>query len=196
MFSIEEGEEYYYFGGQEGNPILNNIDKACQQMIDTTSKEGEPWEEFVSGNYLVSEAEKQAVLDSVESGSTLKVKLAELKLVESGGVHCLDFPTKGDCNIHDPSFRFNYSQRAFVEAVYGQGKDFVKNMNFLARFKIEGYYNPDAKIIFSRLGDIRKRLVDGAIAQACWLDDKENYSCFWANYSLADIQKYLCGIRA
>ena len=78
----ENGEAVLYFGGREANPILGNIDEACQELNRNLS-------------YRLSPNEKQAVLNSVEAGLTLKVRLTELELRTDNSTHYFKIdPTK------------------------------------------------------------------------------------------------------
>lgn len=111
MYEIEDGEAVFYFGGREKNPILDNIDEACEQLIK-------------KGNYQVRARDRKAVLDSVDSGQTLRFVLSELALKEDTFNSEFDFfeIDTEDCD------RLNPSQRALAEGIYDRGDAFVENM--------------------------------------------------------------------
>ena len=158
MYTIEDNDEFLYFGGREANPIFDNIGEATTQLLENQ-------------NYKPSEEGIKAVVASVQSGATLKVKLSDLEL-------------KGDneewryFEINTADYdSLNKSQRALAERVYGQGNDFVENMKMLNEEDIS-----TAKIYVLNPEYVKKNIEAGkALARACWLYNFGGISSFDAN---------------
>jgi hypothetical protein len=158
MYVVEEGEAILYFGGREANPIIKNIDEACDQLIQEE-------------NYRVKPEDKQAVLDTFESGHTLRVKLSELGLEHHSSVYSIF-----EINTYELD-ELNSVQRMFAEAVYGCGDDFVENMKM---FEEAGFFS--TRIYVSNPDRVKEYASKGeSIARVCWLDGFGNNSEFNAN---------------
>lgn len=112
LYMVEDGEAVLYFGRRCTNLIFRNIEKATSQLIDDY-------------NYVPGKGDIQTVLDTVESGNTLKIKLSDLEL--EGCNNELKYFTI-DTKDYDS---LNEVQRQFAERVYGQGDDFVSAMKML-----------------------------------------------------------------
>ena len=67
VYAIKEGKEILYFGGRPANPILGNIDEACQQLIS-------------NNNYRVNTAEMEAIKEAEKSGLVLRLEMDKLGL--------------------------------------------------------------------------------------------------------------------
>lgn len=117
LYRIEAGEVVLYFGQRETNLLFRNIKSATEQLLK-------------NNNYKPSKEEIKSVVDSVESGNTLKIKLSELEL-------------KGDNDewLYFEIRVINYEslnsiQRVFAEKIYGKEDDFKKNMKMFKDAKI------------------------------------------------------------
>ena len=158
LYRVEDGEAVLYFGGREANVIFDNIEEATSQLIKT-------------GNYVPKKEGIDAVVASVKSGSTLRVKLSELKLNRVNDEFSY---FEIDTSRYD---ELNAAQRLFAERVYGPGNDFVENMGMLAKAPIGKtriyVLNPDY---------VESKVVgDGAVARACWLNLFNNFSNVYAS---------------
>jgi len=171
MYTVKEGKEYLYFGGIEANPILGNIDEACRQLINNQ-------------NYKLDAAKKQAVLDSAESGLTLKIRLAELKLQRVTDEY-------GYFEIDTENYdRLNPSQRALAERVYGQGDNFIENMEMIRN---EGKIK-QTRIYTLMPGYVKKNAKDSPITRAGLLIDSYYNSNFIAIYRSVSCDNSLRGV--
>lgn len=99
-------EVFLYLGRGETNPVFNNIEEAVQQLMRT-------------GNYIPPKEDVEAVKSA---GTTLRVKLSDLRL--QGGDSEWRYFEIDTANYHN----LNPMERRVVERVYGQGDDFIKNM--------------------------------------------------------------------
>src|SRR3989344_2584664 len=113
VYAIEEGKEILYFGGREANPILGNIDEACQQLISNK-------------NYRVNTAEMEAIKEAEKSGLVLRLEMAKLGLKESN-----DEFSYLEIDTENPD-KLNPSQRDLAEVAYDKGNDFIENMKMLS----------------------------------------------------------------
>jgi len=172
MYAVEDGEAVLYFGGRKANPILSNIDEACNQLIKTS-------------NYKVTSAEKSAVADSVKSGHTLRIKLSELDLLKQDNEFSF---FEIDTNNYDS---LNKSQRALAEAVYGSGQDFIENMEMLKRLPRR---ISKTRIYVLNEDYVKEHAKDGAVARATWLDDFGGSSDFDAYMCGVDDHNALRGV--
>lgn len=109
VYTVEDGEAILYFGRGETNPVFKNLEEATRQLLQT-------------GNYITSKDELEAV-KSAES--TLKVKLSESRLQgDDSEWRYFEVDTRNPDSL-------NKAERAFAERVYGQGDDFIQNMQML-----------------------------------------------------------------
>ena len=167
MYKVEKRGAVLYFGGRESNIIFNNIEEATSQLIKT-------------GNYVPEKEGIDAVVASVESGSTLRVKLSELKLKrlnDEFSYFDIDTSRYG---------KLNAAQRSLAERVYGSGKDFEENMGMLAKATIG-----KTRIYVLKPAYVKSKVVgDGAVARACWLGKFTDNSIFDADGRGADNTSY------
>ncbi len=109
LYRIEDGGSILYFGRRETNLVFANIVEATEQLQKNK-------------NYKLRKEDITEVIDSVESGNTLKIKLSDLELKGN----------KNEWSYFEISVTdydsLNPTQRAFAEKVYGQGDDFEKNI--------------------------------------------------------------------
>jgi hypothetical protein len=162
MYAIEDNEAVLYFG-TENNPILKNIDEACNQLRN-------------NDNYDVSEEDRKAVLDSAEEESVLRIRYSDLRLKgDRPEWKYIEIDTKKYSKPENKG-GLNQSERSFAEAVYGSGQDFIGNMKMLS----------DSGISSTRIYVLNKDYVrintdeNGAIARACWLSKFNFNSDFYA----------------
>lgn len=115
-----EDEPILYFGGREANPLFNNIEEAVKQLK-------------INDDYVPTKSEFAAILESVESGSTFRVKQSELGLKGPSydNEDCTDFIVNRE-NTHTPN-NLNPSQHSLVERIYGSGDNYVKNMEMIVQ---------------------------------------------------------------
>lgn len=153
MYTVEQSEEIIYFGGRDANPILNNLAEACTQLIKNQ-------------RYSPGADARQAVFDSVQSGSTLRMKLADLELEKHNN-------ESGYFEINTTYYdQLNEIQRLFAEKVYGEDKFFTQNMEIF--FEVNIF---KSRIFVLHPDYIRDRFGEGeADARACWLYIFDNYS--------------------
>ena len=157
LYRVEDGEAVLYFGNRDTNLIFKNIDEATIQLLR-------------DNNYVPSREDIKSVVDSVETGNTLRIKLSELELKgDNNEWKYFDIDTSDYDNL-------NSTQREFAENIYGQGDDFIKNMEMFekaGKFITRVYvFNPDY---------IKENVEeDGAIARASWLSNFGNDSDFYA----------------
>jgi hypothetical protein len=112
LYRVEDDEVVLYFGNRDTNLIFSNFEDAKSQFS-------------TSGNYFPSPEDISRVVDSVEDGNTLRIKLSDLELEENGNIwNSFSFSTSEYESL-------NETQRAFAEMIYGRGDDFVQNMKML-----------------------------------------------------------------
>ena len=171
MYDVEEGKAILYFGGREANPVLANIDEACRQLIN-------------EGNYKVTDPEKQAVVDSVKSGHTLRVKLSDLDLKRyDNEFSFFEINTDNYANL-------NESQRALAEKVYGSGDDFIENMKMLSEAGIS-----NTRIYVLNQDYVKEHVKEGAVGRVGWLGGFVGSSNFSAVGRDVDNGNGLRGVR-
>ena len=148
--TLENGEEVLYFGGREANPILRNIDEACRQLIE-------------NGNYRINNTEKEAIEEAVNRGLVLRLKMAELGLKELTDGFINDKYNYFEIETENYD-ALNLFQRAFAEAVYDKGQDFIENMEIFSKAGIKA-----TKIYVLNPKYVRKEAKNGPIARAGFL---------------------------
>lgn len=137
------------------NPILRNIDEALDQLQLTQS-----------GNYWPTQTDVQQAL---AASDTVLIALPNLRLsgndAEWRHLKIGTVPSKYD--------QLNAEERKLAERVYGQGNDFVENMEMLKKTKISEIkifvFNPDYVQILAE---------EGAVARISWLSILNNYTHF------------------
>lgn len=176
LYRREGQEEILYFGDREANPFFNNTAEAVKQFMNHPGVH----------TYRLTEKEIAAVLKSVRSGKTLRVKLSELDLI-SHGIHELIFivnPKRYDALL-------NPMQRALMERVYGSGSDFPKNMEMFGQKDIRPIiylFNPNY---------LKDRPTNEGVAAVCWLGGMlwGGNSNFFANGYMRDYNFTLRAVR-
>ena len=104
MYTVENDEEFLYFGGREANPIFNNIAEAARQLTEEQ-------------NYKPTAEGIKSVLDSVKTGQTLRVKLSDLQLQgKDAEWRYFEIDTANWQNMND-------AQKLFAGRVYGSMKE-------------------------------------------------------------------------
>lgn len=170
LYAVENGNPVLYLTRGAVNPILKNPQVAAGQLLST-------------GNYTPSQADISAAISSPD---TLKITLSELGLRR----HDDEF-SYFEINTGKPD-KLNPAQRRMAERVYGQGNDFMPNMNML---------KDREKIISMRIYVLNPRYVKehaqpgSAIARACRLFHFGNDSCFDADGQGVGSHNALRGVR-
>lgn len=108
LYTVEDGDAILYFGNRGTNLIFKNIEEATTQLLK-------------DNNYVPSRED----IKSVKTGNTLRINLSELELKGDN-----DEWRYFDINTSDYD-SLNSTQRTFAESVYGQGDDFIKNMEMI-----------------------------------------------------------------
>ena len=186
MYTVENNEEFLYFGGREANPIFSNIGEAAKQLLENQ-------------NYKPTPSEIQAVHDSVQAGHTLKVKLSDLSLT-------VDNDEWGHFSIDTANWqRMNDTQKLFVERIYGSMKeredpatgqktsDFAEYMSELRKAK-----KTSVNVYVLNPNYVKGHVLpkDGAVARACRLGNFDDYSNFDADYGdVGNADLALRGVR-
>ena len=174
--TLENGEEVLYFGGREANPILRNIDEACRQLIE-------------NGNYRINNTEKEAIEEAVNRGLVLRLKMAELGLKELTDGFINDKYNYFEIETENYD-ALNLFQRAFAEAVYDKGEDFIENMKMFREAGI-----PKTRIYVPNPKYVRKEAKNSAFALASWLDHFDYNFDFHAYLRSVHEREYLRGVR-
>lgn len=170
LYRVEDNEAVLYFGQRDTNLIFRNIEDATQQLLR-------------DNNYVPSRDDIKSVLDSVETGSTLRIKLSDLGIRSHGDEwYYGDKWCGGEWDFFEISISdydsLNGTQRTFAERVYGQGDDFEENMKM---FKYEGYIHT-TRIYVLNPDYVKKHVQeDSAIARVSRLYYFGYYSDFSAN---------------
>ncbi|MBI5390061.1 hypothetical protein HZB02_01090 [Candidatus Woesearchaeota archaeon] len=150
MYTFEDEELYLYFGGKDANPFLAHLDETCNEFRRY-------------GYYKVTQQEHDAVIASVKSGSTVKLRISDLGIQKQlffyGEEYSWSFyiPIQtGKPNELTPA------QHTLVKAMYGE--EFNNYMKLLADHGMSEsrIYVPNPTEVNSL---VRK---DDAIAEACF----------------------------
>ncbi|MEK6863152.1 MAG: hypothetical protein AABW53_00430 [Nanoarchaeota archaeon] len=180
-FYTADGEVYFLKGKNKTptlamtreahNPVLQNIDVAFEQLIN-------------EHNYPVSQADfKQALAAS----DTTLIALPKLRLSivnqEYGYLPIGNTPAEYK--------KLNAEERKFAERVFGQGRDFVQNMEMLKVADIS-----ETRIYVLNPDYVRQHAEKGAVARASWLDNFNYYSDFYANDRSISNHDRVRGVRA
>jgi hypothetical protein len=109
LYHVEGDEVVLYLARGKDNLIFKNLEDATQQLINTN-------------NYTPNKEEAENV---IKQETTLKVRLSQLNLIKDN-----DEFSHFEIDTADYD-KLNTDERAFAERVYGQGQEFVKNMEML-----------------------------------------------------------------
>lgn len=155
LYFLKGKTPYHAITREPENLVLHHIDDAFEQLVQG------------DGNYRPPAREVQRVL---RAKNTLVTNLTKLHLVEDNSNYChFDVPTEGYDTL-------NREQRRLAERVYGQGKDFIANMEMLKKAGINA-----ARVFVPNPAYVQKNAAKGAIGLASWLNSFYNYSIFNAN---------------
>lgn len=119
LYTIEDNEAILYLANREHNLILNNIKKAGSELVE-------------KNNYFPKNG---AINDIINSDSTLRTNLKELKLIEYIGewsYYVIYTASKKDNEKYNYDL-LNPAQRALAEKVYGIEEDFERSMDELKK---------------------------------------------------------------
>jgi hypothetical protein len=156
VYTNEKGKAVLYFQKGPDNVIFNNIPESIKQLIE-------------KGNYEVKNSDLESIVSSKE---TLKVELSKLKLQGTDGEW-----RYFEIDTSKYSKTLNKTQRAFAEKVYGEGRDFKKNMKMLSEAGIS-----KTKIYVLNPEYVLKNVQKGkAVGRACRLSSFDNSSSFYAD---------------
>ena len=150
------------------NLVLRHMDDAFTQLTTT-------------GNY---HPDIQEVDTAIKSASTLVVDLTKLKLEGNGKewqymvVSTSDYDTLND------------EQRTFAERVYGQGADFIANMQMLKDARIN-----KTKIFVLNPKYVRDDVQNTHLGRASWLSNFDSYFHFNADGRYVSNRYALRGVR-
>lgn len=112
MLTHEGGEAFLYFGGNEANPLFNT--EKVREHREATDRQR--YIHFAGDDFKPTQAGIDAVLASVESGSTLRLKLSDLQLSEGGDA---DGKSKMVLRVGHYGENLNAAGRSFTEKAYG-----------------------------------------------------------------------------
>lgn len=125
LYMIEEGEPVLYFGGRDTNLVFKNIEESTRIMM--TNRE-----------YIPNKEDIQMVVNSVQTGKTLKVKLSDLE-IKGDNQFTQDF----EVTAADYS-RLTGIKRELVERIYGPENDFMEMLAGSGRTKaVVSVQNPE-----------------------------------------------------
>ena len=180
MYTVEDVDgtstPFLYFGGRTANPIFNDPQEACKQLMQT-------------GNYTLKAIEDKATIDavvaSVASGDTTKVKLSDLRLNgDNAEWKYIEIDTTDYAELND-------AEKKFAAVGYGsmdvaEGKEKSDFDNAMAMLREEGVAK--TKMFVLSLDYVQKNAPkNGALARACWLGNTDSSSCINAdNRSVSD----------
>ncbi|MCX5900742.1 MAG: hypothetical protein NTX06_08420 [Proteobacteria bacterium] len=181
VYTVEKAktgrEEFLYFGKRDANPLFNNLEEACRQLL-------------VGDNYSLAREEVKKVFDSVKSGQTHRTRLGALKLKEFN--HEFAY-FEIDTRYYWQTVKnggLNKSQRDLAEKVFGEGNDFNRYMYFLTYRGIK-----KTRIYVLKPKYVQQHYKAGtAIARLCLLCDVYYSSNFYANIRGMDVADVLVGV--
>ncbi len=152
------GDAFLYFSPRQHNLILReaNIADAVSQLRTTE-------------NYKPKVQEVQEVVESVKSGETLRVKLADLSLQTYKGEKGWSY---FEINTADYG-SLNSAQRALAERVFGKGQDFVDYMRTLNETG-----KSITRVYVLNQNYVKQHAKEGAISRVSWLSFFNNSSDF------------------
>ncbi|MEK6809820.1 MAG: hypothetical protein AABY40_04040 [Nanoarchaeota archaeon] len=180
-FYTADGEVYFLDGAtskiptlaitrEAHNPVLQNIDDAVEQLTQ-------------KNNYSVLAQDAEQALAAPE---TVLIALPSLRL--SGDNAEWRYLAIG--TTPSKYGKLNEEERKLAERVYGQGADFVKNMEMLDRAKIA-----ETRIYVLNPGYVREHAVEGAVGRASWLGEFDSVSSFDASDRDVNDRGSVCGVR-
>ncbi|MEK6853073.1 MAG: hypothetical protein AABX64_00115 [Nanoarchaeota archaeon] len=153
-FYTADGEVYFLKGKNKTptlamtreahNPVLQNIDAAFEQLINRR-------------NYPVPQADFKQALAAPD---TTLIALPKLRL----SVYNAEFSYLPIGTTPAEYKTLNAEERTFTERVFGQGDDFVKNMEMLKNARID-----ETRIYVLDPKYVQKHASHGAIARVSWL---------------------------
>jgi len=168
MYTVEGGDSFLYLGGRTANLIFDNVQEASQQLVKT-------------GNYTPNRESIDAVVASVNSGETVRVNVADLKLKkETAEYGYFEIDTTSYATLNDEQKKVaavGYGSMEQRKVAGGETSDFDEAM---AMLRSEGISTTRVYVLHPNCvnKNVKK---DSAIARACWLDDTVNDSSFGAN---------------
>ncbi|MBI5389092.1 hypothetical protein HZB01_01800 [Candidatus Woesearchaeota archaeon] len=151
VYEMEDGEAMLSFG--RADPFFKNIDELTKQLLK-------------KNNYVPTPDELAAF-----KPAALKIKVSELKLL--GGNDEWGY---FEIQTGEKDYGLNTTQRAFAEAIYGTGKDFERNMEWLSTEEKVS----TVKVYALQEAYVQMHAKNNAIARGCWLGDTYLNSGFGA----------------
>lgn len=173
MYTVVDDEVILDFGGREANPILNNIDEACKQLVE-------------DGNYIASSEEQKAVFESREK-TTLSIKYSELDLIvddknDEYGYYTID--TSNPYALKEDNLSF--SKKIFSIT----NEDYKKNMKMFAEAGIE-----KIQVYVLNENYVKNNAEkDSSLVRGCWLGNFSSDSSFDAVGRSVDGYNCLFGV--
>ncbi len=162
--------------------------------LGITPKELNPILKHIHVAYELSRYEEQYRLNPQEAcipispGMTI-IDLADLassrKVTENNHYMTIIIPTK---NYH-PVLDGNPQLKKIAFQIFGQGRDFPRNMSMLSEQKIG-----EASIALLKPGYVLEEAQKGPFAQGGWLDSLQSGSRFSSDNGMFTTQRQLCGI--
>ena len=168
VYSVDNGTPTLRMTREAVNPVLNNIDDAFTQLTTTH-------------NYTVLPSDFDAVKSAAD---TIAIDVTKLTLQGNEKEWGYLAISTTEYNTLNPE------QRKLAERVYGQGTDFVANMQMLNDAGIT-----ETKVYVLNPEYIKEHAKNGAVARASWLYDFISYSFFSAYVRGIDSGSRVRGVR-
>ena len=172
LYRVEDDEIVLYFGQRDTNLLFRHIDEAIEQLLKNK-------------NYVPTKENIQSVINSVQTGNTLKIKLSDLELERCDDESCY-------FEINTSNYdSLKQIQKIFAKKIYGQGDDFEKNME---RFNDVGIATTTVYVLNPEyVKEYVKK--DSAIVRASWLLNYDVDSIFSAcNNDVNNADGWLRGV--
>ncbi|MBI2661905.1 hypothetical protein HYX11_00405 [Candidatus Woesearchaeota archaeon] len=179
VYSVDNGTPTLRITREATNPVFNHleddVDNSYEQLV-------------TKGNYQVLPADFEAVKSAVD---TVTIDLTQLTLQgDYKEWRYVSIPTKKPSVTNKSYDKLNTEERKLAKRIYGQGTDFVENMQMLE----------DAGITETRIYVLNPQYVQehakkNAVVRASWLYDFYDYSSFNADDRSIDIDGRLRGVR-
>ncbi len=172
IYSLQKGVPTLSITREEDNLVLRHLNDEVNN----------PYSQLITRkNYYPDSTETQ---QAISAAQTVTIDLTKLRFFQrSWDVCCLAVPT----TMYD---ELNAEERKLAERVYGQGKDFIANMNMLNENNVKWaaiyVLNPDY---------VREIAQSGPIARACWLNNIYNNAGFIAYDNCVNALNHLRGNR-